>query len=154
MSETSSIGLNFPTPSATVIDPGTAGFTKAWWYVFNKLVARTGGLAGVSSADVEEAAAEAQAAAVEAQAAALAAQAAASSAQDSSILGLMEDDDTAAIALPRINGLAVTMAMSDEPDPVNADSILKAAMALSDTPDPVDADSIVLLSLALQSESP
>src|ERR1700744_4081989 len=103
-----SISINAPVPQAPLADPTTGAPTKAWWYVFNRLVTRTGGPTGIDSSTVQASVAQAIAAAA--------------AAQDVATLGLMEDDYTFAVAMPQVLGLEVALALSDAPDHVDADS--------------------------------
>lgn len=129
--------INRPAPNAPVVDPETGGLTKAWWYVINTLVGRTGGAAGVDVTVI---------------------QAQADQANNIAIYGLMDDDDVATTAITNVAALTtivanqgVQIALSDEPEPV-APSMMW--LAYQDSPEPAPPLSqAVFLALALTNEA-
>ena len=130
------LAINIPGPATPIADLATGYPARSWWYVLQRLVARTGGATGLSTGD----------------------------AAGDALFSLMDDDETGPLALARVGGVEVALAMTDTFDaphylPVPAllmgdapepASFPIKALLMSDAPDLVDARSILLTSLALQ----
>lgn len=99
-----SVSINLPAPQAPVVDPTSGIATTPWWYVFQRLLARTGGSQGVNVVTVQTTASTASTAATAAQTTASAAATAAATAQTAA----GEASTTATAAQTTANGASTT----------------------------------------------
>lgn len=116
-----SVSINLPTPQAPVVDPTSGIATTPWWYVFQRLLARTGGAQGVNVVTVQTTANTAGTAATAAQTTASAAATAAAEAQTAA----GEASTTATAAQTTANGASTTATTAQ----TTADAAAAAAAA-------------------------
>ena len=109
------LSSTIPSPTQQLIDPATGHVTMPWWYVFQRLLARTGGSIGVDALAVEAAANAATAAAATATTAATAASAAAAAAS------------AAVVAETAARGAAITAEAAARNAAVAAEATARAA---------------------------
>ncbi|HVX58077.1 MAG TPA: hypothetical protein VHA37_10250 [Candidatus Saccharimonadales bacterium] len=132
MSGTTNLSANVPQPSLAATNPTTGTPTREWYYMWLQLWNRTGGAQGVSSSDTSSTA---------------------GAAYGLSLLGLEDDGDTQAIAMPRISDLGVQIAFADAGEAVNLASVVFTALAFQDEPERPNWSIPILTALALTDEA-